>query len=287
MVSTQQILNFPLYDSILSEEEKADYLEIFDNNMPYMIEKDEDGLKWVITDNIKVPFKLNLRDYYKLPAPESVQQLSEDNAIEVSEETLQLAIKWQKARLVGGYWFEYPTQLALSYANIPFKGNPMNLQHYPRSVGLSVDVHTEKMLIECTNPKYTSWLEDEILEKKIDYFYKADPEHKKSWVLVTSFDNWSKAIKERLRTSNITVIKIGVHLNSRNWKRFWLPLSKLFKELNKLASYLKDNNKINNEYLQEQQTNLYLITCLLSRASKRTQTRTRTRTPTISFAVAG
>jgi hypothetical protein len=99
------------------------------------------------------------------------------------------------------------------------------------------------------------------MNEKIEYFLKADPEHKKTRFLITSFTNWSKRIKERFQTLRITVISIGARLHSRNWKRYWRALSRLFKELDAMTSYINANkltNKLgeNTEYMKNELTNL-------------------------------
>ena len=216
--TTKQILSYPVYDSLLSIEEKETLIDIFERNVPYQIVSDETGLKWLQSGDFELPL-WKLKHYYKLPAPEHIQQIPDTEFIKINGKDIRINAKYQKARFVAGYWLERPVQLGLSYAKILFEGNPMNINHYPRSIGLSVDVQTENMLIECTNPKRTTWMENKIMDEKIEYFHKADPEHKKTWFLIASFTNWSKKIKKRFSTLKITVLAIGARLHSRNWKR--------------------------------------------------------------------
>lgn len=103
----------------------------------------------------------------------------------INGHNLRLNAEYQKARFYRGYWLEMPIQLALRFAHINFKGNSSNLNHYPHSLGLDVDIETDYMLIEATN--LTKWLDFEEFQEKINYFHKHDPEHKKQWVLVTTF----------------------------------------------------------------------------------------------------
>ena len=52
----------------------------------------------------------------------------------------------------------------------------------------TVDIVAEdKVLIECTNPKETTFMNDKIMDSKIEYFHRQDPEHSKLWVMVVSF----------------------------------------------------------------------------------------------------
>jgi hypothetical protein len=84
-----------------------------------------------------------------------------------------------------GYWLELAVQQALRMARIPFAGSPMKIEHYPHSIGQHVDIETYYALFECTNPKdKTTWLNDTAMNEKIEYFLKADLNHKKKWFII-------------------------------------------------------------------------------------------------------
>lgn len=123
--------------------------------------------------------------------------------------------EWQKARFRRGYWLELAVNVALRKAKISFKGNSMNPNHYPHSQGLHVDFDSENLLIESTNIK--KWLGFDNWQEKIDYFFKADPKHRKMWVLVTtSLKCIPKQIRQQIANNNITLLLTEQVANSRN-----------------------------------------------------------------------
>lgn len=95
-------------------------------------------------------------DFYSLKQPSETEQLKDTEFFTINGHRLRVNADYQKARFMRGYWLELAVQVALRKARIDFKGNSMNPNHYPHSIGLHVDIETKNMLIECTNP--TKWL---------------------------------------------------------------------------------------------------------------------------------
>lgn len=95
-------------------------------------------------------------------------------------------------------------------------------------------------LIECTNPKETTPMNDEIMNNKIDYFHRRDPEHKfPLWFLTISFLTFSKAIAERLLREGIIPIVLGETANEFNHHKLVRRLlnTDLFKMLSPFTRY--------------------------------------------------
>jgi len=82
-----------------------------------------------------------------------------------------------------------------------------------------------KALFECTNPKETTWMDDDIMENKIDYFQRADPHHFLVWFLIVSFANFSDAIKQLIKRLGIILIETGIHAEKSN---FWQTINRLY-----------------------------------------------------------
>jgi hypothetical protein len=97
---------------------------------------------------------------------------------------------------------------------------------YPLDNHNVVDIVVKgKALIECTNPKETTWMTDEIMGKKLDYFHRTDPQHWLIWFLVVSFANFSQAIMDRIKRLKIHIVILGFHSDKNN---FWKVIQTLF-----------------------------------------------------------
>jgi hypothetical protein len=73
-------------------------------------------------------------------------------------------------------------------------------------------------LVECTNPKETTFMNDNIMRKKLDYFIRKDPKHfYPFWVLIVSFMSClSTAILDLIDRLGIILIEIGHHAETTN-----------------------------------------------------------------------
>lgn len=92
---------------------------------------------------------------------------------------------------------------------------------YPNDNHNVVDiVIRDKALIECTNPKQTTFMNDSIMLNKLDYFERADPKHLLSWFLVVSFAMFSDYIKQLVDRLGITLIILNYHANKTNRTTF-------------------------------------------------------------------
>ncbi len=74
----------------------------------------------------------------------------------------------------------------------------------------------DKALIECTNPKETTFMNNRIMKSKIEYFHRADPEHKNLWVLLISFLTFSKEIMELIIKEGIQLVVLNKRVTSEN-----------------------------------------------------------------------
>lgn len=90
--------------------------------------------------------------------------------------------------------------------------NSFNESEYPNDNHLIVDAEVKgKALIECTNPKETTFFCDKDIGKKLDYFHRRDPKHLLIWFLVISFANFSQYIADKLKEMRIHLIELGFH----------------------------------------------------------------------------
>lgn len=97
---------------------------------------------------------------------------------------------------------------------------------YPLDNHNVVDIVVKgKALVECTNPKETTWMGDEIMGKKLDYFQRIDPQHFLVWFLIVSFANFSDAIKQLIKRLGIILVETGIHADNSN---FWETIKRLF-----------------------------------------------------------
>jgi len=102
---------------------------------------------------------------------------------------------------------------------IPVEHNDFTEEAYPLDNHNVVDIATSDSLIECTNPKETTWMNDEVMAKKLQYFIRKDPDHSLFWTLIVSFANWSQAITELINRMGIRLITLGVHADYKlDWR---------------------------------------------------------------------
>ena len=100
-----------------------------------------------------------------------------------------------------------------------YNHNDFNPRIYPNEKSLVVDGKIpDKLLIECTNPKETTSMNDSIMYKKIFYFFRVDPLHALIWVMVVSFANFSDYIKTELNRLGIILIEVGLTATNINLK---------------------------------------------------------------------
>jgi hypothetical protein len=98
-----------------------------------------------------------------------------------------------------------------------------------------------KALFEMTNPKETTFLSDEIMLNKLDYFTRKDPKHFLIWFLIVSFANFSSFITQLIDKLGITLIVIGRHADPTNRATFIRALfrSKLYSTAKRLKGKVK------------------------------------------------
>ncbi len=150
---------------------------------------------------------------------------------EEPEEFSQLT-KQKQARFYHGIPLEEAIQTALKTAKIPFTGNNLDIKHYCHNYG--IDIIAENFICEATNFYKTSTMNDNIMNEKIDYYHKEDPEHKKLWILIATYRNcWNHTITKRLHDNNITVIYLNQHVTAtKNFINLKTDLIELFKTIN-------------------------------------------------------
>jgi hypothetical protein len=95
--------------------------------------------------------------------------------------------------------------------------NSFTVSNYPLANHLIVDGQVGKtILIECTNFKKTTFMNDAIMLNKIEYFSRRDPEGKFIWVLVVSYQNFSRHIKQLLDFKGIYLVVLGLTATKGN-----------------------------------------------------------------------
>jgi hypothetical protein len=101
------------------------------------------------------------------------------------------------------------------------KHNNFDPSIYPHENSLIVDeVLEDKALIEATNPKPSTFLNDNVIAEKIDYFIRKDPKHLLLWVLVCSFANFSDYIRQLIDKLGIILIELGETATTANFHTF-------------------------------------------------------------------
>jgi hypothetical protein len=113
---------------------------------------------------------------------------------------------------------------------------------YPNDNHNVVDiVLKDKALIECTNPEPTTFMGDEIMENKLDYFHRRDPFHSLLWVLIVSFAVFSNAIMQRIKQLGIILVVLNEHADKTNRQSF---IRHLFRtKLHSIIKRLKPRTK--------------------------------------------
>jgi hypothetical protein len=135
--------------------------------------------------------------------------------------------------------------------------NDFNPKKYPNENSHIVDVEvTDKILVECTNPKETTWMDDDIMLNKLDYFTRKDPTHLLIWVLLVSFANFSEFIKCKITEMNIILVEMGIHADKTSHcqvvkQLFKTQLYGLIKRLfkSKFAPVFRGNNTLDKHML--------------------------------------
>lgn len=106
-------------------------------------------------------------------------------------------------------------KLGLECSHNSFDPSEYSFDHH-NVVDIVITVKGKKFYIELTNPKLSTQISKEIVDSKIEYFHRQDPEHKGEWVLGISFPNISKESKEDLKREGITLVPIYIHAEEDN-----------------------------------------------------------------------
>lgn len=120
--------------------------------------------------------------------------------------------------------------------------NNFNPHIYPNDKHNIVDAELKnKLLYECTNPKSTTSMNDSIMENKLGYFWRKDPEHLLMWVLIVSYANFSDHIKQLINEYGIVLIELKETATESNLSTFKRHLyhSKLYGLIKRLKPYHK------------------------------------------------
>ena len=173
----------------------------------------------------------------------------------------------QMARWNSGIPLERVSQRALSMGGINFKGNPLDPSKYPHSSkGIHCDIETDTELIECTNMSKSTWMNNQIMNQKLGYFHKDDPQHKKLWIIITSYKNWGRQIDQAINQDKIHVIVLHQKIYKRNSNRNLNELQTILETLhqegitnNLLYRIYQQNNR---QYNIEHNTLYQLLTYL-------------------------
>lgn len=116
--------------------------------------------------------------------------------------------------------------------------NTFDPSKYPFDHELIVDSRIRNNLFELTNPEETTFMNDKIMQNKIDYFHRADPKHLLNWFIVMSFAVISAFIKQLLNNEGITLIVIYRHADNNNRQSFLRHLwhTRLYAVFKRLAT---------------------------------------------------
>jgi hypothetical protein len=140
-------------------------------------------------------------------------------------------------------------KLGLECSHNNFVSSEYSFDHH-NTVDIVISVKGKKIYLELTNPKKTTFLNDAIVDSKIEYFHRQDPEHKGEWVLGISFRNISKESIEKLKKERISVVELCIHAEEENLHATLRALfdSALFKMLKTFSKrYQTDLAKIDAE----------------------------------------
>lgn len=96
--------------------------------------------------------------------------------------------------------------------------NSFNPSQYGQDNHNIVDIVVkDKALIECTNPKETTFMNDSIMNEKLDYCERKDPKHSLIWVLLVSFAVFSTVIMERIKRMGAILIVLNLRATHNNF----------------------------------------------------------------------
>lgn len=97
--------------------------------------------------------------------------------------------------------------------------NSFNPSQYGQDNHNIVDIVVkDKALIECTNPKETTFMNDSIMNEKLDYCERKDPKHSLIWILLVSFAVFSTAIMERIKRMGAILIVLNLRATRTNFR---------------------------------------------------------------------
>lgn len=125
--------------------------------------------------------------------------------------------------------------------------NDFNPAKYPNDNHNIVDIEiSDKILIECTNPKPSTEMNDSIMLNKLDYFHRKDPLHLLIWVLLVSFANFSEFILNKIKELNIILIELKVRADEFSNRHVVKQLfkSKLYSLIKRFKSTIYKTKKI-------------------------------------------
>ncbi len=106
-------------------------------------------------------------------------------------------------------------KLGLKCDHNSFDHSEYSFDHH-NAVDIVIPVKGKRILLEVTNPKERTHMNKDIMDSKIEYFHRKDPEHKDEWVLSISFPNMSKEEKEKLKKERIQLIPTYIHAEEDN-----------------------------------------------------------------------
>jgi hypothetical protein len=145
--------------------------------------------------------------------------------------------------------------------------NDFNPAKYPNDNHNIVDIAvSNKLLIECTNPKPSTEMNDSIMQNKLDYFTRKDPAHLLFWVLVVSFANFSEFILNKIKELNIILVTLNIHADQTSHSsvikqlfksKLYGLIKRLFKS--KFAPIFVNKLKGNNQLLDKYVTTAYTV----------------------------
>jgi len=146
-------------------------------------------------------------------------------------------------------WLMFKMHLSIDHNNFDPK-------KYPNDNHNIVDcVVANKMLIEETNPKSSTEMNDEIMLNKLDYFKRKDPAHLLFWVLVVSFANFSQFILNQIKQLNIHLIELKIHADKSSHSqivkqlfksRLYRLIKQVFNPKAKFSPFLASNTQLTN-----------------------------------------
>jgi hypothetical protein len=132
------------------------------------------------------------------------------------------------------------------------KHNDFNPKKYPNENSLITDIHVgDKAILECTNPKDSTEMNDQIMVNKLDYFHRLDPKHLLFWVLIVSFANFSEFMLNKIKELNIMLVELRIHADKFSNRhivkqlfksKLYSLIKRLFKPTTKKTQFLGNNN---------------------------------------------